>query len=83
MNWQQHSGRIYADILEQGKRSVRAIAIATGMTKSSVHRLLQASKRSLAVSRITVVGTSERLPMVTATGVGSGVCVWRQAWHWQ
>lgn len=45
MNWQQRSGRIYADILEQGKRSVRAIAIATGMTKSSVHRLLQASKR--------------------------------------
>lgn len=45
MNWQQRSGQIYANLQEQGKRSVRAMAAATGFAKSSVHRHLQALKR--------------------------------------
>lgn len=45
MNWQQRTGQLAAYFQEQGQRSIRAIAAATGMTKSSVHRQLQAMKR--------------------------------------
>jgi len=45
MNWQQRSGQIYANLMEPGLRSIRAIAAATGIAKSSVHRLVQAIER--------------------------------------
>lgn len=45
MNWQQRSGQIYSNLLEQGQRSIRAIATATGIAKSSVHRQMQAMER--------------------------------------
>lgn len=45
MNWQQRAGKISANLHEQGHRSIRAIAAATGMAKSSVHRQMQAMKR--------------------------------------
>ncbi len=61
MNWQQRSGQIYSNLLEQGKRSIRAIATATGIAKSSVHRQMQAIARRCSVCRITLVGTSEWL----------------------
>jgi len=44
MNWQQRSGQIYANLMEPGLRSIRAIAAATGIA-SSVHRLVQAIER--------------------------------------
>ena len=45
MNWQQRAGQIAANLREQGQRSIREIAAATGMAKSSVHRQLQARQR--------------------------------------
>ena len=81
MNWQQRAGQIAANLREQGQRSIREIAAATGMGKSSVHQQLQARQRRASVSRIAPVGAGEWLRVVTATGVGSGVCVWRQTWH--
>lgn len=45
MKWQQRAGQIFTDRLEQGKRSIRSIAAATGIAKSSVHRQLQAIER--------------------------------------
>jgi len=48
MNWQQRSGQIYANLMEPGLRSIRAIAAATGIAKSSVHRLCK--RLSVAIS---------------------------------
>ncbi len=45
MKWQQRTGQIAAYLQEHGLRSVRTIAAATGMAKSSVYRQLQAMKR--------------------------------------
>jgi len=43
MNWQQRSGQIYANLMEPGLRSIRAIAARD--CQSSVHRLVQAIER--------------------------------------
>lgn len=45
MNWQQRSGQIFVNLLEHGLRSIRVIAAATGIAKSSVHRQMQAIER--------------------------------------
>ena len=45
MNLRERTQAIFANLWEQGNCSIRRIAAATGMTKSSVHRHQQAIKR--------------------------------------
>jgi len=42
MNFRERTQGIFASLQEQGKRSLRQIAAATGMAKSSAHRHQQA-----------------------------------------
>jgi len=74
MNWQQRSGQIYANLMEPGLRSIRAIAAATGIAKAACIGLCK--RLSVAISiQNRPVGTPEWLPVVTQIGLGSGVCV--------
>jgi len=80
MNWQQRSGQIYANPMEPGLRSIRAIAAATGPKAACIGLC---KRLSVAISiQNRPVGTPEWLPVVTQIGLGSGVCV-RVAGHWQ
>lgn len=45
MNWHKRSQEIFAYLGDNGKRSIRQIAAATGIAKSSVHRHEQALER--------------------------------------
>jgi len=75
--------RTQAILLTCGARqllSIRRIAAATGMTKSSVHRHRQAIERRNQY-RVAVVGDAEWSPMAATVSVGSGICIRRQAWH--
>lgn len=45
MNWRERAQQIFASVQDGGKRSIRSIAAATGIAKSSVHRHQQAIER--------------------------------------
>lgn len=45
MNWRERAQQIFANIRDNGHRSIRGIAAATGIAKSSVHRHQQAISR--------------------------------------
>jgi len=71
MNWQQRSGQIYANLMEPGLRSIRAMMAATGIAKAACIGLC---KRLSVAIRIAPVGTPSGY-LVTQIGLGSGVCV--------
>jgi len=80
MNWQQRSGQIYANLMEPGLRSIRAIAAARDCQKQRASACATIERRHQYPE--SPCG-NEWLPVVTQIGLGSGVCVRSQAGHWQ
>jgi len=60
MKLRQRSQKVFEAIKEGGKRSIRKIAEATGIAKSSVHRHQQAMRRRNQYEEVRILGNDSR-----------------------
>lgn len=76
MNLAQRSQQIFASIQDQGKRSIREIAAAIGIAKSSVHRHSLALLRRNQYPESPLWEVESGHNWLRLLVMGSGVCVW-------
>jgi len=81
MKLRQRSQQIFGAIKEGGKRSIRKIAEATGIAKSSVHRHQQAIKRRNQYSESGLWSTAAGGQWLRLKRAGNNLHLWHQVWH--
>jgi len=81
MKLRQHSQQVFEAIKQGGKRSIRKIAEATGIAKSSVHRHQQAIIRRNQYEEVRILVNGSRGAMAEAAGARNNLHLWHQVWH--
>ncbi len=82
MKLRQRSQQVFEAIKEGGKHSLRKIAEATGIAKSSVHRHKTWARTAEQVSRIRFMVNGSRRAMAKAASVRNDLHLWHQMWNW-
>ena len=81
MQLRQRSQQVFEAIKQGGKRSIRKIAEATGIAKSSVHRHQQAIERRNQYPESGFWETFLRGAMATVAGARNNLHLWHQVWN--